>query len=1434
MRRALRILALTIVGLVALVAVGLATPPGHSIIAGIIERAASGNGLTVSIGRLSGWPPFWLGADRITLADADGPFAEIDGAEINIRTLALLTGNLAFDAIDIARVSVSRSPRLPGGGSGGALLPFAADAVNVARLELGEALAGHPAVLAVKGSVASGANGSLAARLDAARIDGGTGRLAADIERTDAASLPILAIDLNEAADGILPGLMGRATAPGYALTARTSQSDGALAGTATLSSEGAAHFDGRFTLTELKENDASGTNGGARRIMLTGNGDLAELVPPAWADLLSGPIEVSADADFTAIEGHALPAITIRAGSLTTATVKASATGALGGNANAGANANLALHVDVAKSGGGPIALPFLATPARLNRLALNGTVAPSADKSALRLQLAGTVAGLAVGDTTVPGIGLSLAVEAQGDDPLASTTLPYALRVEADAVETPSGRIVASAAAPIVLSADGTYDVASARADTKADLAIAGGHAAYAGTVAADGANGRTDIAFADLAPLSPLAGRSLAGSLKASANGAFPGTLTIEGTATDLDPGDATAARLLAGAVTFAATVADQDGALAISSLTVNGDALTARGGVTLAADTIEGNFDGSLADLARLADQSSGAATFSAKVSGARTRPDVDATIAIPSGTLLRQSVTNATVHLTGAPSDTGWAGTLALDGAFAGKPLAGKATARFATASGLLELPSVDLLVGDNRITGAVARTAQGPLSGRLNVDAPNLATLAAFALVEATGAGDADIQFAPDGARQSVAVSFSGTGLATGNLSAAKVDGEVHIDDAFGAPLIRGNASASRLAIGSFRLDTASATASVTNGATTFDATVRGPDVALSGTGRLAGASGAQTVTLDTLTGTAYQLPVRLSQPVSLALGGGQSRISGARLALGGGEARIDGATSPDLDLTVTLTNVAASLANTFVPPLGAQGTISGRATIKGPAANPAIAWQADWSGASVAATRNARLPGLALTAGGNATLNATSLTARLTGAGLALDISGTVPYAGAGLDVRATGTAPLSLIALESAREIRAAGTARVNLALTGALNAIATSGTVDLADATLADTDTGFGVAGASGRIAFTGRQATIQQFSGHLAQGGDIAASGTVDIAADGLPANLKLRVTNGRYADGSLINTTFNADLAVTGPLTGNGVVSGTVDLGRTEIQLPDRFGGAATAIDVKHVNAAPGFTPPKLRQSTASAGGSAGSGGLRLDIALSGNRGLFVRGFGIDSELGGTVRIGGTTGNPQAAGAFTQRRGRIEVLGRRFDFQSGTLTFSGDLIPVVDFAATTTTSDGTVTLNVTGPANDPKITFTSSPALPQEEILSRLLFNQEVGKLSPLQAAQLVDAVAQLTGALGGTGLFARVRQATGLDDLDVRQSATGGTTVGVSKRINDNVRLGVEAGTDANAGRVVIDLDLTKNLKARGEAGQDGSGKLGITYEREY
>jgi translocation and assembly module TamB len=745
-------------------------------------------------------------------------------------------------------------------------------------------------------------------------------------------------------------------------------------------------------------------------------------------------------------------------------------------------------------------------------------------------------------------------------------------------------------------------------------------------------------------------------------------------------------------------------------------------------------------------------------------------------------------------------------------------------------SGRFAFPDVNLSVGNNRITGAVETTAAGPLTGTLTVDAPDLRTLAALALVQASGAGRASIEFTPDGEGQSLAVAFTGSGITYADVVTRAVEGKITVDDAFGTPRIGGNASASAVTIGNTRLDTVKATAAIEDGATRFEASAMGPDVDLSGTGRFDDGA----VTIATLQGNAFDFPVELSGPATIRLNGPQSQIAAATLSVGGGSVRVDGAVAPQLDLTVVVAGVAASVANGFSPGLGAEGSVSGRATITGQPASPAFDWQVDWTGFRVAAARDAGLPALTVNASGKGTASETSLTATLSGVGISLKIDGQIPFSGQGLDLRADGTAPLALLALRSDRELRLAGNARVNLAITGSLAAPATNGTIDLVDATMADGETGFGISGANGRIDFDGRRATIQQVSGRFAQGGEIVVAGSIAVDQAGLPADLTVRVTDGRYSHGNVINTTFSGDLAIKGPLLGSGTVSGRIDLGRTEIQLPERLSGAATAIDVQHVNAPEDFVPPTPRSRPSGTGGGApAGGGLALDIALSGNSGVFVRGFGIDAELGGTLRVAGTTGNPQAIGGLQMQRGRIEAFGRRFDFTRGVLTFAGSLVPVVDFSATTQTSDAVVTLNVTGPATNPQISFTSSSGLPQEEVLSRLLFNQSVGTLSAAQAIQLVDAVAQLTGGTGG-GIVSRIREATGLDDLDIRQGTGGGTVVGVGKRLGDNVRLGVEAGTDSASGRVVIDLDITKNLKGSASAGQDGSGKVGLTYEREY
>ena len=77
---------------------------------------------------------------------------------------------------------------------------------------------------------------------------------------------------------------------------------------------------------------------------------------------------------------------------------------------------------------------------------------------------------------------------------------------------------------------------------------------------------------------------------------------------------------------------------------------------------------------------------------------------------------------------------------------------------------------------------------------------------------------------------------------------------------------------------------------------------------------------------------------------------------------------------------------------------------------------------------------------------------------------------------------------------------------------------------------------------------------------------------------------------------------------------------------------------------------------------------------------------------------------------------------------------------------------------TTDADGiTAGVAITGPATNPEVAFTSTPQLPQEEVLAQILFGRRLENLSAIQALQLANAVAILAGR-GGDGIVARLRQ----------------------------------------------------------------------------
>ncbi|MCB1383851.1 MAG: translocation/assembly module TamB domain-containing protein [Notoacmeibacter sp.] len=534
------------------------------------------------------------------------------------------------------------------------------------------------------------------------------------------------------------------------------------------------------------------------------------------------------------------------------------------------------------------------------------------------------------------------------------------------------------------------------------------------------------------------------------------------------------------------------------------------------------------------------------------------------------------------------------------------------------------------------------------------------------------------------------------------------------------------------------------------------------------------------------------------------------------------------------LDLDVVLQSFPLAVMNGAQPGGGYAGRISGTAKVTGSAGNPAIAFALDGKGVSATALDESGLPPLDIAASGDFAGKAVQLAAlNVSGAGgLALEARGTVPLSGAGLIIDFTGQLPLSLAdRLLADRAAQARGVLSVSGRATGALDNPQLSAMVSATGAEFIDPQSNLRLQRAALFASVNGDQVTIRSFTGALSTGGTVSASGSLSLAA-GIPANLAISLDNARYSDGELVAATLSGKLALEGVLARDPVLSGRIRIERAELTVPESLSSAEDIAAVKH-RSTPGDVLKTLsRALPRGETGRNGSAGplLRLNVDVNAPARIFLRGRGLDAELGGTVSLTGPVSDISPSGGFRIIRGRLSILGQRITLDSGQVTLIGDLDPYVDFTATTPGTDIDVTIKVTGRVSDLDITFSSQPELPQDEVLSRLIFGRGITGLSPIQLAKLAAAAAELAG--GGPSVLDQVREATGLDDLDIVTDQKGSTAAKAGRYVTDNVYLGVQAGSQGNS-KVTIDLDVTKNLKARGSLGSEDAG-VGLFFEKDY
>ncbi len=547
--------------------------------------------------------------------------------------------------------------------------------------------------------------------------------------------------------------------------------------------------------------------------------------------------------------------------------------------------------------------------------------------------------------------------------------------------------------------------------------------------------------------------------------------------------------------------------------------------------------------------------------------------------------------------------------------------------------------------------------------------------------------------------------------------------------------------------------------------------------------------------------------------------------------------------TGPDgpLDLELRLASLPLVLLDRVAGGQGLRGAVDGQAQVGGTVSDPFVTFDMNARGVSVTEMSQRGIQPIAAEVSGQFTDNTVTLgNARVTGpSGLVVTANGRVPLSGSGLDLTVDGTAPLSLANTYLAdRSAQVAGTATLDLRATGQLTSPQVNGTAAIREGVFVDPLSNLRLNGIEVDAAISGQNVTISRGIALFSKGGRLTLDGSVliDVAA-GIPADLALRLQRARIADGQLLTTIIDGGVDIDGPVLGAGRITGSFDLDETEVIIPDGFGlSEAELLDVTHRN------PPRDVTMTLDRSGildrrreaetARAASPLTVDVTINAPNQIFIRGRGLDTEVGGQLRITGPVNDIRPVGAFEMKRGRISILGQRVNFEEGRVSLIGSLDPRLDFVAKTEADDVTVFVSVEGAASDPQITFSSVPVLPQDEILARLVFNRSLDELSPFQVAQLAASVASLTGS-GGTGLLGSLREEISLDNLDVSSDQDGTVAVRAGKYVRDNVYVDLEADSKGDT-RFTINLDVTENLTARGTVGTDGNTKIGIFYERDY
>ncbi len=407
--------------------------------------------------------------------------------------------------------------------------------------------------------------------------------------------------------------------------------------------------------------------------------------------------------------------------------------------------------------------------------------------------------------------------------------------------------------------------------------------------------------------------------------------------------------------------------------------------------------------------------------------------------------------------------------------------------------------------------------------------------------------------------------------------------------------------------------------------------------------------------------------------------------------------------------------------------------------------------------------------------------------------------------------------------------RDLTASGSVSMTASVGGTASSPQASGKVDLHDASIFHAGFSNGLAHANGTILFQGNRATIQKLTAQSG-GGNINVTGFATMGDDprffvnASATRMRVRVQEG-------VSLIAGANLRLSGTESAS-TVSGSVTIDQLNYASKSDLGSILQRAAPPVQNAA---TPTPLLDN------------MKLDIRVRTSSAMRVQASLAENlQTDADIRVRGTASQPSVLGRVDLTEGRLVFFGSTYNINTGTISFYNPVRvePILNLSLETQSQGVDVVLNVTGPVENMKLTYTSDPPLQFQEIVSllaagttptsdpTLLANQPT---PPPQTFEQMGESAIVGQALADP-VATRLQRVFGISQLKINPTFAGSSQlptaqVSLTQQISSNITFTyVTALDDPNSTLIRAEWALNPRWSALAVRDQNGIFSVNLLY----